>query len=66
MEHQIWHDFDPNDRKTHPIANSSVQVKFVNGRRADGVWINGLFFHINVLPESPIAQWRDIKNPATK
>jgi hypothetical protein len=51
---------------THPIANSSVQVKFANGRRADGVWINGLFFHINVLPKSPIAQGRYITNPATK
>ena len=67
MEHlSNWHDFNPDDISTHPKANSSVQVKFANGRQADGVWVNGGFFQVDVLPESPIARWRYIKNFATK
>jgi hypothetical protein len=57
---QEWHQFNPEDRSTHPNDIATVQVIFENGRQANGDWLYGRFFNVYVFPESNITRWRYI------
>jgi hypothetical protein len=55
-----WHQFNPDDRSTHPSDIATVQVVFENGRQANGDWFYGRFFNVYVLLELNITRWRYI------
>ena len=61
MEHlSEWHVFDPTDRSTYPKVQAPVQVRYNDGRTAEGIC--GDFFPlVTVLIGPPITEWRYIK-----
>jgi hypothetical protein len=60
MQDQDWHEFIQNDPSTFPPDPSSIQVIFASGRLVKGTWLNGIFSHEYVIPQSPITRWRYI------
>jgi hypothetical protein len=60
-----WHVLEPNDRKTYPKVNTPVQVRFEDGRLAEGD--SRMFFpQTKLLAASAINVWRYIKGVAQR
>jgi hypothetical protein len=60
-----WHVLDPNDRETYPKVNAPVQVRFEDGKLAQGD--SRMFFpQLKLLTTSAINAWRYIKGVAQR